>query len=289
MYKISGVILLALIFLLNACSDQKRIEQLEEKHAQLETEYKLLVDKAETNNRFIEEYTETINEVFTNLEKIREREGYIAKASRDLESQGNAPLRTQMLSDINSMDEDLKKSKSKLEELRRKLGESEVKYTKLVAIVDSLRVSVEQKETEVQGLRAEITSLNTQISAVEAELLQKEQEIVDQRRVLETAYYIIGTGKELKEKGIIEERGGFLGINKTQRVAASFSKDYFIPMDIKQSTISIAQNIKKIKIISPHNPASYTLNPASESETVLEIKDMNEFWKIKYLVIQANG
>lgn len=291
MFKAFTTVSLALIILLVGCSDQKRIQQLEEKHTQLETEYQLLLDKAETNNRFIEEYTGTLSEVYSSLEKIRVREGYLVKASRDVETNGNASLqsRKQMLSDINSIDDDLKKSKRKLASLREKLKSSELKTSSLTAVVDSLTKSFETKEAEVQTLRIELGLLDEQIAKVESELLLKDQEIVDQRRILETTYYVIGTTKELKEKGIIEEKGGFLGINKTKKLASSFNRDHFIPMDIGKTTIPILQNVKKVNIISPHNPASYSLNPTSDSETTLEITNSDEFWKIKYLVIEAKG
>ncbi len=290
MYKVV-LSIFTICILAFGCSDQKRIQQLEEKHTQLETEYQLLLGQAETNKRFIEEYSGTITEVYGSLERIRERENYLVLAANDLEAQGNssAQSRRQMLNDITSIDNDLQESQRRLNTLSQRLKESTINTTQLQAVVDTLQASLSEKESQIQEIKAKFDDLNQKISDVETELTLKEQEIIDQRRILETTYFVIGTSKELKEKGIIEEKGGFLGINKTKKLAPNFNKDYFIPMDINKTSIPIGQNIKKIKIISPHNPSSYELTPTSESETLLEITNSNEFWKIKYLVIQAKG
>jgi len=40
---------------------------------------------------------------------------------------------------------------------------------------------------------------------------------------MNTIYFIIGDERELKKLGIIEERGGILGIRKTIKIAARFN------------------------------------------------------------------
>jgi len=54
---------------------------------------------------------------------------------------------------------------------------------------------------------------------------------------------------------------------------------------MENATFKIEKELKKIKIVSPHNPNSYTLTAESETSTVFQITDKEEFRKIKYLVI----
>ena len=73
-------------------------------------------------------------------------------------------------------------------------------------------------------------------------------------------------------------------------MASDFKEEYFTKTDISNTqTISIDFGIKKVKIISPHNPDSYNLIEKDKNQTVLEIIEPDEFWKINYLVILTKG
>lgn len=287
MKYISGLIILLVVF---GCGDQEKISQLEEKNAQLEAEYNLMLKETEVKDEYIEEYTKTINEVYDNLERIRKREGFITKVSKDLEKQENTPIREKMMSNLASIDSYLEKSKKQLQALQKKHSGSDQKIASLEETVQKLNQIIEEKEQSLVELREQVNQLNLQIAEVEQELETQSELVEVQRQKLNTGYYIIANEKELKQKGIIIEEGGFLGFNKAKKLANSFNNDDFTKTDIfLTDIISIGQELKKVRLISPHNPDSFHLVEDESQETYLEIIDPEEFWKINYLVILTKG
>jgi predicted nucleic acid-binding Zn-ribbon protein len=282
--RILTVLFMMLIFL--GCADKEKIAQLEEKNNQLESEYNLMLKESSMKNNFIEEYTRTINEVYDNLEKIREREGFISKASKKIEKNESVSLKQQMLSDISSIDSYLQSSRKSLRELKSRMKESQMKIESLEKMVETLNRTIEEKEKHTAELKVQTEQLTLKIAEVEGQLHEKEELIEKQNQQLNTVFYIIGTEDELKEKGVIEEKGGFLGLGKTKRIVSNLNYDYFTRTNISNlGRIPIYIGLDRVNIISPHNPKSYTLVPREENETVLEITNPDEFWKSKYLVI----
>ncbi|MFQ5584919.1 MAG: hypothetical protein ACE5GL_10830, partial [Calditrichia bacterium] len=156
--------------------------------------------------------------------------------------------------------------------------------------IENLDRVLREKEVFITQLKAEVDLLSSKIVKAEKEIRQKDELIEKTSRMLNTAYYIIGSKKELKEKGIIEEKGGFLGIRKTKKLSDNFDTSYFTSTNISETNvIPIDESINKVKLISPHNPESYHLVKESEEQTNLEIINPEEFWKIKYLVILTKG
>jgi len=282
-------ILLSLI-ILAGCTNQKKVNELQELTAQLEAERTQLLQEAAEKSDFLEEYTQTINEVYDNLERIRKREGFLIKVTRDVEEQDKAPLKDKMLANIKSIDTYLKSSKNKLFALRKKVKKSTMQTSALNAMIEKLQQNLDEREQHIVELKNQIDELNVKYSEAEFQMREKDQIIARQASQLKTVYYIIGSEKELKKKGIIVEKGGLLGLRKTKKLAAGFDEKEFLTADISElNALSIDQKIKKVKVISPHNPNSYHLVKKDDKQTVLEIIDPQEFWKIKYLVIIANS
>lgn len=290
MNKMISITSILVIFLFSSCTDQQKIEELHTLNAQLQAERAKWMEEDSLRSEFMEQYSETITEVYDNLERIRKREGFLIKASRDIEEQDKTPLKEKMLANIQSIDTYLKSSKQKLAELRKKLQSAEGRVSTLNDLVENLSKTVEEKEKHIVELKDQIEQMSIKVTEAEWQLQEKDELIEQQTRQLYTVYYIIGTEDELKEKGIIEEKGGLLGLRKTKRLAAGFDESNFIAADMSEiNTIAINANARKVKVISPHDPNSYHLVKTENNDTVLEIIDPQEFWKIKYLVIIADS
>lgn len=281
--------LVAVIFIFSLWGCQKH-KEMEEKITQLETEYKALQEEASMKDSFIVEYTNTVNEINRNLESISEREGFLKQASRDIEQQDDDALKNRMLSNITSIDDYLKKNRARVDDLRKKLAASDLKTKALNDMIETLNQTVEAKELEIVQLKEELAALNIRVTEAEGALAEKNALIARQAAELNTGYYIISTEKDLKEKGILVEKGGFLGIGKTAKLADGFDASPFLLADVAVTErIPIAASLKDIKIISSHHPDSYRLVEQGEDQGVLEILDPREFWKLRYLVIVTKG
>jgi hypothetical protein len=111
------------------------------------------------------------------------------------------------------------------------------------------------------------------------------EEIGTQTDKMNTAYYCFGTSKELKEKGVLTKEGGFIGIGKSEKLAADFNKDYFTKIDITLMK-SVDLKSKKAKLVTTHASDSYKLEGDKTSVDKLVITNAEKFWaSSKYLVI----
>jgi len=130
----------------------------------------------------------------------------------------------------------------------------------------------------IEGLNLSIDSLNKINSS-------KENLITEQINQINTAYYVIGTYKELKEKNIISAEGGFLGIGKEKVLKPDFNTDSFTKIDITKVKEFVLNN-KNIKVVTNHSSDSYELEKDDEVIIKLKVTNTTGFWRAsKYLVI----
>ncbi len=272
------------------CTDKQKIAQLEQQNSKLKKEFSLLTEQSSLKDQFIEEYTKTINDVYDNLERIRKKEGMVTKFTQDSEKKQIASYREKMLNNVSSIESYLKESKVKLNRLQEKLHTALLNNATFEETITKLNQTIEAKEQEIGELRQKVEQLNTRVAEVEGKLQQREELIANQTSTINSAFYIIGNEKDLKGKGIIEEKGGILGIRKTKKLAPGFNTDEFTKLNmVTDEVIPIDRSIKNVKIISPHDPESYHLVKKDENQTLLEIINPDAFWKIKYLVIMTKG
>jgi Txe/YoeB family toxin of Txe-Axe toxin-antitoxin module len=103
---------------------------------------------------------------------------------------------------------------------------------------------------------------------------------------MNTAYFIVGNSKDLRDKNIITKEGGFIGIGQSKQLKPDFNEDYFTRIDIRNKT-TIEIPGKKVEVVSTHPPESYSISGEGDAR-ILTISDYNAFWKSsKYLVVVA--
>jgi hypothetical protein len=279
------LITLTAIAFLFSCNEQK-LSQLEQELKQIKSQNELIREQSSSKDQFIEEYTTTLNEVYDNLENIRKREGLITEYSKNLEKAEQAGVKKKMLSNIESIDTYINRSKKKLRSLKSRFKDPELTSKAFEETIEKLTKELEAKELYITELRTEIDSLNSKVAQVAGDLKERDLIIEEQTEQMNIAHYIIGTDEELEKRQIITEKGGFIGIGTTTVISPQLNNDDFVTTDISLTeSITIAGNKEDIEIISAHAPGSYTLVADSKQETILEITDPDEFWKMRYLVI----
>jgi len=158
-------------------------------------------------------------------------------------------------------------------------------------MIDRMTRQIEEKDVEIAQLRDKLEQMNIQIeilsSSVEsltAEGKAKTQVISEQTEELNTAYYVIGTKKELRDQNIITMEGGFAGIGRNKKMKEDFNQDYFTRVDITQLK-SIPVLRKKADIITTHPAQSYKIYGEKTVDSIV-ITNPKAFWSAsKYLVI----
>jgi len=113
--------------------------------------------------------------------------------------------------------------------------------------------------------------------------MDKDQLAALQEAELNTAYYVVGSSKDLREKGVLTKEGGIVGIGATEKMRTEgLNKEPFQQIDLSQ-TSAVMVGAKKARLATPHPHGSYTLENGGEKLVIL---DKDEFWSLsKYLVV----
>ena len=123
-----------------------------------------------------------------------------------------------------------------------------------------------------------MTDLNSNISTLQEESTKKTQTITSQDKQLNTAWFVFGTKKELKEQRIYDD-GKVLRNN--------FNHDYFTKIDIRVDK-EIRLYSRSAKILTAHPASAYVLTQDANKQFILRITNPQLFWSTsKYLVVMV--
>jgi len=240
----------------------------------------------------ISEWITTFDEIENNIAMIKEKEKIITFNSSKAEIPKDKKL--QVLEDIKYINTLLEQNKKKIASLTAQLQKSGGTMKVLQNKISELEASMKQNENEISELKTslvnkkfEVEQLNTQMLVMQDTIAKKNEKISTQTYEMNKAFYICGTYKELKAKGLLTKEGGFIGLGKTKSLTGNFPDTSFVQIDITK-TNSIFVNSKSAKLISEHPTASYEFIRDKDKIIIsIEIKDPTLFWKIsKYAVVE---
>lgn len=279
-----------------SCNKQK------EENARLKAKNDSLLALGFQKDTTVMEFVRAFNEIQSNLDSIKMKENIIGQSTKG-GTEVQASAREQITGDINSIYQLLQKNRAQVASLQKKLKASNTKNTELETMIDNLNKSIVEKDAEIAQLKDElgklnikvtdlgnqVTTLNTNVENLSADNKAKQQAIDEKTAALNTAYYVIGTTKELKDKKVIDKTGGFIGIGRSKTVTTDFDKSHFTKTDITTLT-ELPINKKKAVLLSNHPTGSYKL--VSNDKKVIEklvILNYADFWsRSKYLVVAAD-
>lgn len=236
----------------------------------------------------INDLIDTFNLIEEGFRSINEAQGRVT-VERSGEGTGSvARIRENMV----IIQETISQNKELIESLQRRLRDSSIAGDRLRKTIESLTATLEQKEKEMAALREEldmkdihISELDEQVASLSGDVTQlkddnarKDATISEQDRDLNTAWYVFGTKKELKEQNIIQ--GGDV-------LRGNFNKEYFTKIDIRVDK-EIRLMSRDALLLTNHPAGSYTLLRDANKQYVLRIQNPEQFWSTsKYLVIQV--
>ena len=253
---------------------------------------------AETSQRdslqkIIDQKDNEINDMMATLNPIQDGFREIAEAENRLSivKDGERTNKAQQIREnIQFISNTMKQNRELIAKLRQQLRESSVKGDALKATIDGLVKQLEEKDQQLQQLRAELDSkdihiseldetinnLNTHVENLTTESKQKSETISTQDKQLNTAWFVFGTKKELKEQHIIEG---------DRVLQSNFNKSYFTKIDIRVDK-EIKLYSKSARLLTMHPSSSYTLQQDANKQYVLRITNPQLFWSTsKYLVV----
>jgi len=233
-------------------------------------------------------FEESFTTIQQNLSLISEREKSISLSAGDL--QAGEDTREEITKDIQAINNLLEENKNTIDRLNTKLVAYGNEVSGFKKLVDQLNRDIETKEEEIYYLKENLTAANFTIeilnemldsaefrNEIQADLIQMQSD------ELTTAYYVVGTFKELQEAGVVEKKGDIIGIAGSKQLKDDFNKDLFMKIDLTR-TRSIPLNSKKAQIVTPHPGETFEIE--GEDEKVLNIIEPMRFWETsKYLVV----
>ncbi|MGM0377679.1 MAG: hypothetical protein ACQEQ0_12975 [Bacteroidota bacterium] len=240
----------------------------------------------------------TLGDIEATLGVIKEKEQIIALRAK--EGNNDEQTANEITEDIRLIYDLMVQNKERIETLEKQLKQSGVENNKLRKLVDNLNETLRQKNEEIQELNKLVKEKNQQIDSMHYQLTdmevtldsiketneQTQDQLQSTRDDMYTGYYAIGTRKELKEKDIIN-KDGFLFFGKTEVLKEDFDKEYFEPVDIRE-TDSLQLFQPKVEVLTSHPAESFELKEQENGNQMLVVKDKDEFWSVsKYLVIRA--
>ena len=276
MNRWSTAIILSAFGLLSACKDDPTQSE----------QYKGLSSEKATVDAALAERDSSLNVLFgsfnrisENLRTIREKQGMIGEVK--VEGEPSQDMEQRILGDLQQIDELLSENKALIAKLRREAKANAA----LQRTVEELERTVAEKDAEIGGLKEQLASANSSLATLMEMYRDKEQQANMQRNELNTAHFVIGTAKELKEKGIVTKEGGLAGIGATKKLNADALGDgHFKQIDITQ-TLELPIAAKKARLLTTHPQGSYRFEGEVEK---LVITDPQAFWSAsKYLVVMA--
>lgn len=257
----------------------------------LNEENQQLLYESSQKDSTINEFIKALNEIQDNLSVIRQKEQMIAvNTAKNTELKKDQ--KTQIEEDLTAITELMAKNKQSIRSLSNKLKNANLKISELEKFVTSLEKTVEEKDQQIGELQLKLEKLNIDVAGLVAKVedmnteSEKKDEVIEEKTIeLNTAYYIIGSEKELKAKGVISKSGGFVGIGRAKTISKDMDISLFTKIDIRKVN-SFEIDAKKPKLLSTHVSGSYSFEESNKRINKLVITNPADFWKAsKYMVL----
>ena len=228
----------------------------------------------------------TINEIEDGLNQINEAENRVT-----LLKNGEGATKKQKLTEVvQFIATRMKQNRELIAKLQKQLANSSIQSEQLKKTIENLNKQLEEKEKQMQALREEldkqdihimeldetINNLNTKSNRLTSESNRKTEVVNAQDKQINTAWYVFGTKKELRNQHIMEDGKVMTG---------NFNKNYFTKVDIRDLS-EIKLYSKSAKLLTTHPSSSYNLVRDANKQYILRITNPQIFWSTsKYLVV----
>lgn len=276
-----------LALVLASCSTKKEKEDAQNVAATTDSLRQVITQK----DNEINDIMGTFNEIQEGFRQINEAEGRV-NVERN---QGEGSNRQAIIENMAFIQRTMKFNRDLIANLKEQLKNMTISNSKLKATIEetlaNLTAQMEEKDKQIATLKDElaqkdiriaeqdneISDLNSNVANLASANEEKTRTVAAQDKELNTAWYVFGTKKELREQNIL--KGG--DVLRTD----DFNKDYFTRIDLRVTKV-IKLYSKSAKLMTNHPTGSYSLDKDAQGQYTLRITDPQKFWSVsRYLVI----
>ncbi len=275
------------MLLVVGCNNDK--EELQKQLADAQNARTSLQQDITDRDAYYEQVMKSVNEVYTDLEKARIKEGELKKKGADLEGPAqytNAQSRDRLIQNINEIGTSLQENRKKIASLQVRMKNFKGQIAGLNSLIENLKASIQEREQSITQLQAKVEGLQATMAEKTKLIEDRDMMISDQQHTLNTAFYVVGTRDELRKKGIISDEGGFLWglLGSTTVMNTGFDPSEFTPID-KTKDQTIAVDGKIAEILPRRSTDLFAATQKEENLSELTITSPGKFWQEHYLVI----
>lgn len=245
--------------------------------------------------KIIEQRDNEINDMMGILNEVEEGFRLINEAENRVSVARNgegASRKQQIRENIQFIQQRMAENRELIAKLRNQVKNGSIKSEQLQKTIENLTKQLEEKDHQIKDLYAQLeakdihieelqnttNTLSKNVDILQDDNAQKANTINTQDKQLNTAWYVFGTKKELKEQNILVNGKVLQG---------NFNKNYFTKVDIR-SLKAIKLYSKSAKLLTMHPSSSYKLERDAQGQYVLNISNPQLFWSTsKYLVVQV--
>ena len=266
------------------------------KYRKLKSENETLIAEKAATSALLEDMLTTLSDIQSDIQSIREAENYLSM-EQDSEYV-STHKKEQLKNNVRQIAETLKSNREQLAVLREQLKNSHIRSEALQRTIDRIGSELNQKAVMIASLQEElarkdvrlkelddaVSSLNENIESLSETTTTQSKKLEEQNKKLNTAYYCLGTTKELKRQNILTGGGLF---SKSKALQGFFNEEYFVVIDIRETT-EIPVYAGKAHLRSSHPADTYKFTKDENGNLTLHITDTEQFWQLsRYLVIEV--
>ena len=237
-------------------------------------------------NVALDQAMQAIADIQEGFRVINEAEGRVAIQSQGAEGITDAQ---RLKEDILFIQQKMADNRKQIEDLQKKLKAGGAETANLrkvlanlqneakVASIAALQSDLARKNIRIAELDSAVVMLTGDVNALQ-EITDAQQEVIEQQITqLNTAWYVYGTAKELKEQNILKD-GKVLS-------STEFNKNYFTEIDVREDKV-FPLYAKRAKLLTAHPEGSYEFAKDEEKLLTFRIVDADAFWSVsRYMVI----
>lgn len=239
-------------------------------------------------NVALDQAMQAIADIQEGFRVINEAEGRVVIQSQGAEGITDAQ---RLKEDILFIQQKMADNRKQIEDLQKKLKAGGAETANLRKVLANLQKELEAKVASIAALQSDLARKNIRIAELDSavvmltgdvnalqEITDAQQEVIEQQITqLNTAWYVYGTAKELKEQNILKD-GKVLS-------STEFNKNYFTEIDVRDDKV-FPLYAKRAKLLTAHPEGSYEFVKDEEKLLTFRIVDADAFWSVsRYMVI----
>ena len=277
-----------------ACVSKSEYDRQMQNAAALSAEKDSLLNEVVATSQFIAE-------VNSEIDQVRDAKP-VAAANGEMENISPVEARRRLGERVNQLTERVRESEERLAQSRRRVSQlstsGATQSAQMVAFDSTLRqfqVIMDNQKGEIVALMEQVNILSSENAALRetnTRLASDIDTLSAERAALtaeqNTVYWVAGKKDDLIRRGIVVQRGGMLGIGKTQVLARTLDASDFTAIDRSQETeLELPNPSKMYRMISANDVAGLDSTQRSgRFKGSVKIQAPAVFWRpSKFLVL----